>query len=283
MRGLEGKVAIVTGAARRRSIGRAVACRLAGEGCDLVLADIAGRHPDFPGYETASGAELTECAELVRGFGRGALAVRCDVASEADVEAMVSAAVGEYGRVDVLVNVAGGAGVGLSVGPFHAVSEGEWDRVLGVNLKGVWLCSKHVARHMLERGGGGTIVSIASQAGKTGFPMLATYCAAKHGVLGLTRSMAHELGPFGIRVNAVCPGTVDTDLINKEGGFVAMLAATTGLEPDEALRRWLDQNIPLRRLEQPDDVAAYVAFLCSDDASYITGQAVNTTGGQEMH
>jgi meso-butanediol dehydrogenase/(S,S)-butanediol dehydrogenase/diacetyl reductase len=283
VRGLDGKIAIVTGAARRRGIGRATALRLADEGCNLVLADIAGRYPDFPHYETGSRDELEECAELVRQKGRKAEPVRCDVSIEADVQGMVAKAIESFGRIDVLVNVAGGAGFGLTAGPFHLVTEPEWDRVVGTNLKGVWLCSKHVAAHMLDRGGGGAIVSIASQAGKTGFPMLAVYSAAKHGVVGLTRAMAAELGPSGIRANAVCPGTVDTDLLNKDGGFAHMLAAAEGTSPDDALQRFIRRNIPMGRLEQPEDVAAYVAFLCSDDAGYVTAQAVNTTGGQEQH
>jgi NAD(P)-dependent dehydrogenase (short-subunit alcohol dehydrogenase family) len=166
----------------------------------------------------------------------------------------------------------------MGAGPLLAITEAEWDKVLDVNLKGTWIVSRACATKMIAAGTPGRIVNVSSQAGKIGWEMLGAYSAAKSGVILLTQVMARELGPLGINVNAVCPGTVDTDLLNKEGGFVALMDA---MHPG-GFPAWLSQNIPLRRLQQPEEVASAIAFLCSDDAAYITGEAVNVSGGQTM-
>jgi NAD(P)-dependent dehydrogenase (short-subunit alcohol dehydrogenase family) len=157
------------------------------------------------------------------------------------------------------------------------IGEREWDRVLDVNLKGTWIVSRACAQRMVAAGNGGRIVNVSSQAGKRAFPMLGAYCAAKAGVILLTQVMAAELGPNGITVNAVCPGTVDTDLVNKNRQFEQMMESTPG-----GLEAWIAREIPLGRLQTADDVASAIAFLMSDDGSYITGEALNVSGGQTM-
>jgi NAD(P)-dependent dehydrogenase (short-subunit alcohol dehydrogenase family) len=268
--GIEDKVALVTGAARRRGIGRATALRLAREGADVACLDIARPLDDFPSHEVASADELDEVVAEIEALGRRSVAVRADVSSWDEVHTAVESVVAELGRIDLVANVAGGAGFGMGLGPLVQITEAEFDKVVDVNLKGTWIVSRACVPHM-PAGGGGRIVNVASQAGKRAFPMLGAYCAAKAGVILLTQCMATELGPQGITVNAVCPGTVDTDLINKGG----MLENLVG--PD-----WVAREIPLGRLQTADDVASAIAFLMSDDAAYITGEAVNVSGGQTM-
>jgi NAD(P)-dependent dehydrogenase (short-subunit alcohol dehydrogenase family) len=276
--GIEGKVALVTGAARRRSIGRATAMRLAREGADVACLDIAGRFDAFPSHETASAGELDEVVADIEALGRRAIALRADVSDWVAVHDAVARATDALGPVQLLANVAGGAGFGMGAGPLLAVTEAEFDQVLAINLKGAWIVSRAVAERLVDAGLPGRIVNVSSQAGKRGFAFLGAYCAAKAGVILLTQTMALELGPSGITVNAVCPGTVDTDLINKDGGFLSVIDATT---PGGA-QAWIRREIPLNRLEQPEEVAASIAFLCSDDAAYITGEALNVSGGQTM-
>lgn len=275
--GIAGKVALVTGAARRRGIGRATALRLAREGADVACLDIARPYAEFPQYGVASGDELEEVVREIRALGRRSLAIRADVSRWDEVHAAVAQAHEALGRIDVCCNVAGGAGAGMGAGPLLQIGEAEWDRVVDVNLKGTWMVARACAERMLAGGRGGRIVNVSSQAGKRGFAMLGAYCAAKAGVILLTQVLAQELGPSGITVNAVCPGTVDTDLLNKDHQFEQLVG---GLEGD--FDRWVRREIPLARLETADEVAAAIAFLASDDAAYITGEALNVSGGQTM-
>ena len=277
LEGIAGKVALVTGAARRRGIGRATALRLAREGADVACLDIARPYEDFPGHGTASADELDEVVAEIESLGRRSVGVRADVSRWDQVHAAVAEAIGALGGVDLVVNVAGGASLGAGAGPLLQITEAEWDLVLDVNLKGTWMVSRACAADMLARGSGGRIVNISSQAGKRGFAMLGAYCAAKAGVILLTQVLAVELGPMGITVNAVCPGTVDTDLLNKDGQLEEALAMLPG-----GVEGWIQREIPVGRLETADDVAAAVALLMSDDAAYITGEAVNVSGGQTM-
>jgi NAD(P)-dependent dehydrogenase (short-subunit alcohol dehydrogenase family) len=277
LEGIAGKVALVTGAARRRGIGRATAMRLAREGADVACLDIARPHENFPGHQVASADELDEVVKAIEGLGRRAVAVRADVSSWDEVHAAVDEAVAALGSVDLVANVAGGASFGMGAGPLVMIGEHEWDRVLDVNLKGTWIVSRACAQKMAAAGKGGRIVNVSSQAGKRAFPMLGAYCAAKAGVILLTQVMATELGPSGITVNAVCPGTVDTDLVNKDRQFEQLMESSPG-----GLEGWIAREIPLGRLQSPDDVAATIAFLMSDDGAYITGEAVNVSGGQTM-
>jgi NAD(P)-dependent dehydrogenase (short-subunit alcohol dehydrogenase family) len=275
--GIEGKVALVTGAARRRGIGRATALRLADEGADVACVDIARPIAGFEGHATASADELDEVVEEIRGRGRRAVALRADVTSWQEVHDAVDRCVAELGRVDLVANVAGGSGVGMGVGPLVAIGEHEFDAVVDLNLKGTWMVSRACAVQMVAQGDGGRIVNVSSQAGKLAWPGLGVYSAAKGAVILLTQAMARELGPTGILVNAVCPGTVDTDLTNPNGMMEQLLDAAPG-----GLEGWLAQNIPLGRMQSAEEVAAVIAFLCSDDARYVTGEAVNVSGGQTM-
>jgi NAD(P)-dependent dehydrogenase (short-subunit alcohol dehydrogenase family) len=275
--GIAGRVALVTGAARRRGIGRATALRLAREGADVACLDLGRAYADFPGYGVASGEELDEVVAEIAGLGRRAIALRADVSDAEQVGRAVAEAYAALGRIDFCCNVAGGAGFGMGAGPLLQLAEREWDRVIDVNLKGTWLVARACAERMLAAGRGGRIVNVASQAGKRAFPMLGAYCAAKAGVVLLTQALALELGPSGITVNAVCPGTVDTDLLNKDHQFEQLVGAMEG-----GFERWVAREIPLGRLETTGDVAAAIAFLCSTDAAYITGEALNVSGGQTM-
>jgi NAD(P)-dependent dehydrogenase (short-subunit alcohol dehydrogenase family) len=277
--GIEGKVALVTGAARRRGIGRATALRLAREGADVACLDIARPYAEFPDYGVATAEELDEVVAEIEALGRRALGLRADVASEADVEAALDKATGALGMVQLVANVAGGAGAGMGAGPLLALGEAEFDRVIDINLKGTWLVCRAAARRIIAGGGSGRIVNVSSQAGKRPFAFLGAYAAAKAGVIMLTQVLATELGPSGITVNAVCPGTVDTDLLNKDGQFEQLVGAAT----EGGMAAWLAREIPLGRLETAEDVAAAIALLMSDDAAYITGEAVNVSGGQTMY
>ena len=278
LNGIENKVALVTGAARRRSIGRATALRLAREGADVACLDIARPYEEFPGHGTATSDELDEVVAEIEALGRRALAVRADVSNWDEVHAAVAEVTATLGPVTLAANVAGGAGFGMGAGPLLAIGEREFEQVLDVNLKGTWIVCRAVAEQLVATGTRGRIVNVSSQAGKRGFPMLGAYCAAKAGVILLTQVLAQELGPAGITVNAVCPGTVDTNLINADHGFETLIDQVES----GGLDAWLRREIPLNRLQQPEEVAAAIAFLFSDDADYITGEAVNVSGGQTM-
>jgi NAD(P)-dependent dehydrogenase (short-subunit alcohol dehydrogenase family) len=243
----------------------------------VACLDIGRAYDDFPAYGLGTSSELDEAVAEIEALGVRSLAVRADVSSADEVEAAVAAAVGALGPIDLVANVAGGAGFGMGAGPVLQLTEAEWDKVVDVNLKGTWLVSRAVARAMVAEGRPGRIVNVASQAGKRGFPMLGAYCAAKAGVILLTQTMALELGPSGITVNAVCPGTVDTDLLNKDGQLRTMLDAAGG-----GAEAWIAREIPLGRMQTADDVASAITFLMSDDGAYITGEAINVSGGQTM-
>jgi NAD(P)-dependent dehydrogenase (short-subunit alcohol dehydrogenase family) len=271
-----GQVALVTGAARPRGIGRATALLLAAGGADVACLDIARPYDDAPGHGVASSDDLAEVVAEIEGLGRKALAVRADVSDEAQVEAAVAEASEALGTVSLVANVAGGSGVGFGLGPLTMVPAAEFRRVVDVNLVGTWMVSKSCAVRMVAAGVPGSICNVSSQAGKKGFPMLGAYCAAKAGVILMTQSMAVELGPSGIRVNAVCPGTVDTELTNPNGMFETMLGGSEGVD------RYLEREIPLRRLQSADEIAAAIGWLLSDAARGVTGESMNVSAGQTM-
>jgi NAD(P)-dependent dehydrogenase (short-subunit alcohol dehydrogenase family) len=246
---LRGKVALVTGA--QQGIGRGIALAFAREGADVAL-----NYLDDPGAaETVMGE--------VRAAGRRAMLVQADVARPAEAAAMVARALAELGGLDVLVN---NAGVYPRV-PFLAMRERDWDLVLDVNLKGGFFCAQAAARAMIDGGRRGSIINMASQAIR-GAVRGVHYSASKGGVVAMTRAMALELAPSGIRVNAIAPGLTDTAQPrygNTEEELATMASA-----------------VPLGRMAQPDDIAAVAVFLASDDARHVTGQTVHVNGGSYM-
>lgn len=241
---LEGKVALVTGAAR--GIGRAIAARLQREGAVVVINDI-----------------LKDELEAALAAGVGAMAIPADVSVRVQVQAMVDQVTERYGRLDIMVN---NAGVEPKASLLEMTDE-QWNHAIAVNLTGVFLGTQIAARHMVARGGGGRIIQIASIAGKNFLADRANYCASKAGVIGFTREAARELAPYGITVNAVCPGVIETEMTAASRANPAMM------------EKWM-REIPARRLGNVDEVAGLVAFLAGPDAAYITGQALNVDGGK---
>jgi NAD(P)-dependent dehydrogenase (short-subunit alcohol dehydrogenase family) len=271
-----GQVALVTGAARPRGIGRATALLLAAGGADVACVDIARPYDEAPAHGTATQDDLDGVVAEIEALGRRAVAVRADVADETQVEDGVAAATEALGTITLVANVAGGSGAGFGLGPLTTVPAAEFRRVIDVNLVGTWLVARACASRMVVAGVPGRICNVSSQAGKRGFPMIGAYCAAKAGVILLTQTMALELGPSGIAVNAVCPGTVDTDLVNPGGMLETMVGGPEGMT------RFLEREIPLRRLQSADEIAAAIAWLLSDAARGVTGEAVNVSAGQTM-
>jgi NAD(P)-dependent dehydrogenase (short-subunit alcohol dehydrogenase family) len=253
-RSLEERVALVTGAGS--GIGRGIASVLARQGATLVLTDLD---------EARASAVAGEL---------GATALRHDVTSWASCRAVVDHTLKSHGQIDILVN---NAGVSRSV-PFHELDEAEWDRVLGVNLKGVFLTTRAVVPHMMERRRG-SIISISSMVGKEAIPLFVHYSASKFAVIGLTQGLAKEMAPYGVRVNAVCPGVVRTPLWEP---LLEQLSATKGITRDQAWQEFVD-GIPLGRPQEPEDIGEAVAFLASERARNMTGQGINVTGGMQLH
>ncbi|MBI2708621.1 MAG: SDR family oxidoreductase [Actinobacteria bacterium] len=271
-----GAVALVTGAARPRGIGRATALRLARGGADVACLDIARPYAEAPAHGTATSDDLDAVVGEIEALGRRAVAAPADVSDPQAVEAAVAAATDALGTVTLVANVAGGSGPGFGVGPLLTVPDAEFRRVLEVNVVGTWLVTKACVNRMVAAGVGGRVCNVSSQAGKRAFPMLGAYCSAKAAVILLTQTLALELGPSGIAVNAVCPGTVDTDLVNPGGLFKDLLGGAAGLDA------YLQREIPLRRLQTAEEIAAAICWLLSPDAAAVTGEALNTSAGQTM-
>ena len=274
---LQNKVAIVTGSGRHKGIGEAIVLRLAAEGCRVVISDIGqAKGNEFAAEHIGVTGEMQEIADACRALGAEVLTLPCDVRSEAECSQLIEKTVAHFGQVDILVN---NAGVGYLMEPFTEFKESSWDAVLDVNLKGAFLCSKHAAIQMIGQGAGGSIVNIASQAAKSGFPFAAAYTASKHGLVGLTRSNAVELGKHKIRVNAVCPNHITTGLGHWQNSF---FSEKLGMDYTTYLQSIVQKN-PLGRTGLTEDIAKAVAFLCSEEAAYITGEAMNVSGGEEYH
>src|SRR5436853_1168262 len=245
---LQGKVAIITGGTS--GIGRDTAVLFAEAGAKVV---VAGRRE----------AEGNETVDLIRKAGGVGLFVQTDVSKARDIEALVRRSVEKFGRVDTAFN---NAGIEGNWRPIVDQSEEEWDHVIDINLKGVWLCVKHEIQQMLKQGGGGTIVTMSSVAGLMGAPAAAPYCASKHGVIGLTRTAALEYAKQKIRVNAVCPAVIETPMEQRLFG-----------EP-EAHKYALSMH-PMGRLGTPREIAEAVLWLCSEKSSFMTGHYIVLDGG----
>ncbi len=259
--GLQGKTAIVTGGAQ--GLGEAISLRLAREGYHVVIADI-----------NAEGIRETE--ERIRDqYDTSTLGVVTDVTQEADVAHLVDAAVARFGTLDLLVSNAGVL-TAMAVDEFPAV---KWMKVMAVNLYGYFLCAKHAARVMKPQKSG-VIIQINSKSGKKGSYKNSAYAASKFGGIGLTQSLALELAEFGIRVNAICPGNMLDSPLWVDSLF-KQYARTRGMTEDEVRQYYVDQ-VPLKRGCTYDDVCNLLVFLASAQSSYMTGQAINVTGGQEM-
>jgi NAD(P)-dependent dehydrogenase (short-subunit alcohol dehydrogenase family) len=271
------RVVVLTGGARTGGMGRAIAESFLRLGDQVVLSDVGRPLSTHPDYEVAPADHLAQAATELAALGP-VLPVACDVTDESQVVALFDQAHERFGRVDVVVNCAGLA-IGLS--PVRELSLRDWQVNLDVMATGAFLVAREAARRMVPQGSG-RIITIASQAGKTGIPLLAAYSAAKFAVIGLTQSMAAELGEHGVTVNAICPGTIDTPLLAVKGGVYETFSGAAG-RTEEDYRRRLTRQIPARRFGTPDDIAHAAVYLASEGAAFVTGEALNVTGGQEMH
>jgi meso-butanediol dehydrogenase/(S,S)-butanediol dehydrogenase/diacetyl reductase len=260
-----GKTVVVTGSGRERGLGQAILRRFADEGANCVVSDVAITKE----VEGVAAKLRSRCAKVET--------IACDVSDAAQCAALVDGAVAAFGSVDVMVN---NAGIGFMMKPMLDVVPEDWAKVIAVNLSGAFYCTQAAARAMIARGRGGRIINIASQAAKTGFPHLPAYVSSKHGMIGLTRASAVELGAHGITVNAVCPNHVTTGLGAEQNAYFSRLL---GFDSVDAYLKNMAAKNPMGRPGLATDTAAACAWLASDDAFYVTGEALNVSGGEEMH
>ena len=276
MSSLNGKVAMVTGAASKRGMGHAIAVRLAREGADVVVLDkFAAPKSIWPGDEGWGG--LDEVVKEVRAQGREALAVVADVTSGKVVDEAVAKALKKFGKIDILVHCGGIRGSMTT--PIIELSEEEWRAIIDINLTGSFLISRAVAKTMIPNGEGKKIVLIGSKAATQGYAGSSGYCASKHGVLGLGRTLAAELAQYKINVNIINPGGFDTNLRDQE---IIKRAKAQGISVDKAVEEELKKpglRVPLGRLGKPEEIADLVFFLVSDQSAYITGKTIDIDGG----
>ena len=263
---LDGKVAIVTGAGRLRGIGRAAAVSLAKLGADVVVTG-TGRNPEnYPEDEKAIGwRDIESVADLVRAEGRRALPLVADVTNRDHVKNMIDQTIKELGRIDILINNAAYARAEDRV-PILNLNEDTFQKVVDIKITGTFLCTKGAVEHMIKQGDGGKIVNISSAAGKRGSANFLAYNAANFGFVGMTQSMAKELGPHNINVNCVCPGAVDTSRMDVVRDDWDTMAA----------------NTPIGRNGTDDEVGDFCAYLCTEASSWIHGQSINQNGGSVM-
>jgi meso-butanediol dehydrogenase / (S,S)-butanediol dehydrogenase / diacetyl reductase len=257
---LDGKTAIVTGAGR--NIGQGIALALAREGAAVAIADYDAQ---------AAGAT----AQLIREAGGRAITVEVDVTDKPQVQLMVDHVMEAWGRIDVLVN---NVGI-LAICPVIDMAEETWDRVMTINTKGVFLCSQAVLPIMIAQGGG-RIINMSSQAGKEGSALSSAYAASKHAIIGFTQSLAKEVGEHHITVNALCPGSIDTEMLANE--YFPLKANLTGQDTESYARAFINR-IPLKRMGRIEEIGFAAVFLASDEADYVTGIALAVAGGSMVH
>jgi meso-butanediol dehydrogenase / (S,S)-butanediol dehydrogenase / diacetyl reductase len=260
-----GKTIVVTGSGREKGLGQAILQRFADEGANCVVSDLTIG-------EEAEGIfhDLCERTNNVAMYP-------CDVSKADQCQALIDRTVAQFGAIDIMVN---NAGIGFMMKPLLDVDPRDWDTVIAVNLSGAFYCTQAAARAMVNAGKGGRIINIASQAAKTGFPHLPAYVSSKHGMIGLTRATAVELGAHRITVNAVCPNHVTTGLGAEQNAYFSKLLGFASVE--DYLKNMAAKN-PMGRPGLAADTAAACAWLASDDALYVTGEALNVSGGEEMH
>ena len=282
MYNLQGKTALVTGAGGERGIGRAVATRLAREGADIIVSDLVAN--PYPG-DSSEWKGLPSVVREIEAAGRSAEAILADVSKADDVERLVSGGIDRFGRIDILVNGAGSL-PGKDRVQVVDMEEEAWDKEMNVNAKGVFLMCRAAARHMIERGGGGKIINIASTSGRIGRKRFSAYCASKAAIIRFTQALAQELGPHGINVNSVSPTAVDTERV----GFIEEAVSDgavqgTSWKNSEAHRAFIQEKAgisPLGRVARGDDVAQTVVFLASSESDYLTAVDLVVAGGAEI-
>lgn len=275
---VSGKVVLITGGARGQ--GRSHAVSFAREGADVIICDIASQPPDVM-YPVATEADLEETKRLVEAEDRRCVAVKADVADEEQMRAVVERGLEELTKIDILL---ANAGI-VSYGRSWEIAQEQWDVMLRVNLTGVWQSAKAVIPHLLDRDQGGAMVFTASVSGLDGFANVGHYVAAKHGVVGLMKTLAVELAPHSIRVNAVCPGNVSTKMIHNQetyDTFAERFGATEATYEalEESLARW--HKLPVALMD-PSDISNAMLYLCSDMGRYVTGRALAVDAGMLMH
>ena len=274
----KGKTAVITGSGRRGGLGEGTALRLAKDGANIVISDIGAPRDAATGAEhIGSTDEMEAIAKDLRSMGVEASTCVCDVRSLEEVSNLAKHASDTHGSLDIWVN---NAGIGYIMKPLLEVSEDDWRAVIDVNLSGAFFGVKSAAEVMIAQGTGGRIINIASQAAKSGFPHAQAYTSSKHGLIGLTRSAAIELGEHKITVNNVCPNHVTTGLGAWQNEYFAKV---TGADSVDDYLKAMAARIPMGRPGLPEDTANAVAFLCSDEAQYITAESMNVSGGEEPH
>ena len=283
MYNLNGKVALVTGAGGEHGIGRAIATRLAKEGADVIVNDVVS---DPYAYDSNDWEGTSSVVREIEALGRQAVAILADISDADQVDALVNKGVERFGHIDIFVSNAGSR-PGPDRVPVVDLEEQAWDTVHKINLKGTFLCCRAVARHMINRGGGGKIITMSSMLGKQGSARCAAYAASKFGVIGFTQALAQELAPHHINVNAICPGIVDTERVS----YIAAALSSEDISGEEwrtsgrhtEAMRQRNSDVPLGRVGVGEDVANTAAFLASSESDYLTGIAINVAGGLVMN
>ena len=283
MYNLSEKVALVTGAGGEHGIGRAIATRLAKEGADLIVNDVVS---DPYAYDSNDWEGTSSVVREIEGLGRQAVVILADISDADQVEALVDKGVERFGHIDIFVSNAGSR-PGPDRVPVVDLEEQAWDTVHKINLKGTFLSCRAVARHMINRGGGGKIITMSSMLGKQGSARCAAYAASKFGVIGFTQALAQELAPHHINVNAICPGIVDTERVS----YIAAALSSEDISGEEwrtsgrhaEAMRQRDSDVPLGRVGVGEDVANTAVFLASSESDYLTGIAINVAGGLVMN